>query len=187
MPGRGPPGEAAGMTTTNTLSPGLYTIDPDRSHIEFRTRHLFGLAPVRGTFRLRSGEIRIADPVQKSAVRAAVDASSFSTGNPARDSTVKAARMLDTGQYPVFSFASTQVADSGGRWVVSGALVVTGHEQPIELAIDQARADGHELSVVASTEIDRYAFGVSAMKGLAARRLSCQFEIVATRRNDDGN
>jgi len=41
--------------------------------------------------------------------------------------------------------------------------------------------------VLASADVDRYAFGVTALRGLAARRLSCRIEIVATRRNDDGH
>ena len=174
------------MTTTTsvpeTLSPGTYRIDEERCLITFRTRHLFGLGPVRGTFRLRSGEIRIAEQVQDSAVRATVDAESFHTGNPARDQTVRSARLLDTTGHPAFTFTSTEVTESGGRWVVRGRLVVRDAEHPVELAIEQARTDGPQLTIVASAGIDRYAFGVTAMKGLAARRLSCQVEIVATRR-----
>jgi polyisoprenoid-binding protein YceI len=177
------------MTTTTAvqLSPGTYRINEERCLITFRTRHLFGLGAVRGTFRLRSGEIRLAEQVQDSAVRATVDAESFHTGNPGRDRTVRAARLLDTAEYPTFTFASTEVAESGGRWTVRGWLVVRGNSSPVELVIEQARADGPELTIVASTGIDRYAFGVTAMKGLAARRLSCQLEIVAIRRNDDGH
>ena len=191
MPGLPAPGEAAVMTTTTaraeTLSPGTYRIDEESCLITFRTRHLFGLGPVRGTFRLRSGEIRLAEQAGHSAVRATVDADSFHTGNPGRDRTVRSARLLDTAGHPVFTFTSTQVAESGGRWVVRGRLVVRDAEHPVELSIEQARADGPRLTIVASTDIDRYVFGVTAMKGLAARRLSCQLEIVATRRDDDGH
>jgi len=189
MPAITDPGEAAGMTTTTsapeTLSPGTYRIDEERCLIRFRTRHLFGLGPVRGTFRLRSGEIRLAAQAQDSAVRAAVDAESFHTGNPGRDRTVRSALLLDTAEHPVFTFASTEVAESGGQWTVRGYLVVRGTEHPVELAIDQVTADGPQLTVHASAAIDRYAFGVTAMKGLAARRLSCQLEIVAMRREEE--
>jgi len=34
---------------------GRYDIDRERSTVTFRTRHLFGLAPVRGTFTLKAG------------------------------------------------------------------------------------------------------------------------------------
>jgi polyisoprenoid-binding protein YceI len=189
MPGAPAPGESAVMTTTTAvpgaLTPGTYRIDEERCLITFRTRHLFGLGGVRGTFRLHSGEIRLAGRIQDSAVRAAVDAGSFHTGNPGRDRTVRSARLLDTGQYPVLTFTSTQVAESGGHWTVRGYLVVRGAEYPVELAIEEARADGPRLTIVASAGIDRYAFGVTAMKGLAARRLSCRLEIVATRRDEE--
>ena len=190
MPGIPAAGEAAVMTTTSvpeTFSPGTYRIDEERCLITFRTRHLFGLGPVRGTFRLRSGEIRVAEQAQDSAVRATVDAESFHTGNPARDQTVRSARLLDTTGHPSFTFTSTEVTESGGRWVVRGRLVVRDAEHPVELAIEQARADGKQLTIVASAGIDRYAFGVTAMKGPAARRLTCQLEIVATRREREAD
>lgn len=177
------------MTTTTALpadiKPGTYRIDEERCLITFRTRHLFGLGPVRGTFQLRSGEIRLAEQVKDSAVRATVDAESFRTGNPGRDRTVRTPRLLDTAEYPTFTFASSEFAESGGQCTVRGWLVVRGNSSPVELAIEQARADGPRLTVLATADIDRYAFGVTAMKGLAARRLSCQLEIVATRRDEE--
>src|ERR1700759_5880679 len=107
MPRHPAPGEPAVMTTTTsvpeTLSPGTYRIDEERCLITFRTRHLFGLGPVRGTFRLRSGEIRVAEQLQDSAVRATVDAESFHTGNPARDGTVRSAPVLAPPPAPPFT------------------------------------------------------------------------------------
>ena len=51
--------------------------------VAFATRHLLGLAPVRGTFALRDGTVIVTDPVTGSAVQARVAASSFRSGNPA--------------------------------------------------------------------------------------------------------
>jgi len=184
MPATGPPGEAVGMDTPH---PGNYRIDPGRSQITFRTRHLFGLGAVRGAFRLNEGEIRVADPAETSAVRATVDAGSFHTGNPDRDRTVRSARLLDTERYPVFTFTSGRLAEADGRWILPGSLIVTGNEHPVDVAIERLATAGPEISVLASADVDRYAFGVTALRGLAARRLSCRIEIVATRRNDDGH
>jgi len=64
---------------------GIYQLDPAASTVTFATRHMFGLAPVKGTFRLVSGQITIADPVTSSTVSAVIDAASFATGNPQRD------------------------------------------------------------------------------------------------------
>ena len=47
---------------------GIYQLDPAASTVTFATRHMFGLAPVKGTFRLVSGQITIADPVTSSTI-----------------------------------------------------------------------------------------------------------------------
>src|SRR5215472_1396016 len=118
---------------------GSYRIDPSRSQITFRTRHLFGLGAVRGTFRLHAGEIRVADPAETSAVRATVDAGSFHTGNPDRDRAVRSARLLDTERYPLFTFTSGRLAEAGGRWILHGSLTVTGNEHPVDVRSSASR------------------------------------------------
>lgn len=171
----------------DTAKPGTYQIDAGRSVISFRTRHLFGLGAVRGTLSLNEGQIRVGEQAGSSAVRAAIDAASFHTGNPGRDRTVLSRRLLDAGRHPVMTFSSGQLTEAGGQWILHGSLTVAGHARPVELAIEEVRTDGAVLTAGASTDIDRYAFGVTAMKGLAARHLSCRVEIVAMRRDDDGH
>src|ERR1700743_1981812 len=58
-----------GLSAASTPQPGHYDIDPSRSTVTFRTRHLFGLAPVRGTITIRSGTVDI-EPVTGSGVHA---------------------------------------------------------------------------------------------------------------------
>src|SRR4051794_37249187 len=63
---------------------GHYRLDPDRSGITFRTRHLFGLAAVNGLMRLQSGTL-VLDPAAPQAwVTATVSADSLSTGEVRR-------------------------------------------------------------------------------------------------------
>jgi polyisoprenoid-binding protein YceI len=56
---------------------GRYGIDPAHSAVTFRTRHLFGLAPVRGSFAIRSGTVDVTEPVSASGIHAEVDAGWF--------------------------------------------------------------------------------------------------------------
>ena len=49
--------------TQVTPRPGRYEIDTSCSAVMFRTRHLFGLAPVRGSFAIRAGTIDVAEPL----------------------------------------------------------------------------------------------------------------------------
>jgi len=62
-------------------------------------------------------------------------------------------------------------SDSGDGWQGSRDYI-SPWAAPDPGGTDQARADGPQLTIVASAGIDRYAFGVTAMKGLAARRLA---------------
>jgi polyisoprenoid-binding protein YceI len=75
--------------------PGRYDIDTTCSAVTFRTRHLFGLAPVRGSFAIRTGTINVTEPLADSSIHAEIDPASFRTGNGQRDINVRSARLLD--------------------------------------------------------------------------------------------
>ena len=59
--------------TQVTPRPGRYEIDTSCSAVTFRTRHLFGLAPVRGSFAVRTGTADVAEPLADSNVSAQID------------------------------------------------------------------------------------------------------------------
>jgi polyisoprenoid-binding protein YceI len=162
-------------------APGTYRIDAARSAITFTTRHLFGLGGVRGRFGLRDGEIRVTDPLPESSARAVISAASFHTGNPSRDSAAKSARLLDTGAYPDITFISRRLKQADGRWVLHGLLSVRGKAHPVDLLLEEAQPAGPDLRLRASVHLDRYDFGITSYKGLAARRLGLRLDIVAHR------
>jgi polyisoprenoid-binding protein YceI len=158
---------------------GGYRIEPSESTISFATRHIFGLAPVRGTFALRDGHIEVADPVTGSTVRATVAAGSIDTGLSIRDTTVSSKQYLDAEKHPDITFVAREVASDGG-WVLRGTLTVRGRTEPLNVRIDEVRVLGTKLQLRASAEIDRYAWGVTAMKGMTSRRLRFTLALVAT-------
>jgi polyisoprenoid-binding protein YceI len=173
------------MTSTDTElietpAAGGYRIEPAESTISFATRHIFGLAPVRGTFALRSGHLDVANPVTGSTVRATVAAGSVDTGLSARDTAVSSKQYLDAERHPDLTFVATQVVRDGGGWVLRGTLTVRGRTEPLDVRIDEVRVLGTKLRLVASAEIDRYAWGVTAMKGMTGRRLRFTLALVAT-------
>ena len=161
--------------------PGTYRIDAARSAITFTTRHLFGLGPVRGRFELREGEIRVTDPVHESSARAKISAASFRTGNPSRDGAVRSPRLLDAGAHPDITFVSRRLEQARGRWVLHGLLSVRGKAHPVELLIEEAQPAGPDLRLRASVRLDRYDFGITKARGLAARHLGLRLDIVAHR------
>jgi polyisoprenoid-binding protein YceI len=175
-------------TATPTTAPavtipatGEYRIDPARTTVEFATRHLFGLAPVRGTFRLRGGHIRVAEPLGESAALATIDAASFHTGTPARDEQVTSATYLDAARHPDIVFASTGLRRDGDGWVLAGTLTVRGVTRPVPLLVRELSTVGSVLRVRATAGIDRHAFGITAGRGITGRRLTMSLDVFAAR------
>jgi hypothetical protein len=94
-------GAIAGTSETRVPPrPGRYEIDTSCSAVTFRTRHLFGLAPVRGSFAIRAGTVDVAEPLADSGVHVQIDPASFRTKNGQRDNAVRSERLLDTDRYP---------------------------------------------------------------------------------------
>jgi polyisoprenoid-binding protein YceI len=170
------------MTSTETVAvptAGAYRIEPAESTISFATRHLFGLAPVRGTFALREGVVHVATPVETSTAHATIAADSVDTGLAARDNTVRSGQYLDVARHPDITFTAHGVARDGG-WVLRGALTVRGRTEPLDVRIDEVRVVDDRLLLRASAEVDRYAWGVTAMRGMTGRRLRFTLSLSAT-------
>jgi polyisoprenoid-binding protein YceI len=157
---------------------GRYEIDAGRSTVTFRTRHLFGLAPVRGRLAIRGGTVDIAEPLAASAVYAEIDAASFRTRNPQRDASVRSARLLDAARYPVITFISDRVDDTE----LAGLLTVRGVTRPVSLSIERYAASPRSFTVRATTRIDRTEFGVTPYPGLAGRYLDMSLEVQCVRK-----
>jgi polyisoprenoid-binding protein YceI len=171
---------ASEMASAFEIPPaGAYQLDPDESAITFATRHLFGLGAVDGRFRLASGQIHVDSSLSSSWVRLAVSAASFATGNPGRDTAVRSARLLAAARYPDITFVSTALEADGRAWLLRGRLCVRGHEGPADACLRACRWDGSLLRVRATATVDRFAFGITGARGLAARRLDLWFEIAA--------
>lgn len=171
------------MTSTETIripAVGTYRIEPAESTISFATRHMFGLAPVRGTFALREGVVRVADPAETSTVVATVAAGSIDTGVGARDNTVRSKQYLDVERHPDITFVAHRVVRDEG-WVLRGSLTVCGRTEPLDVRVDEVRTADGRLHLRAGAEVDRYAWGITAMRGMTGRRLRFTLSLVATR------
>ena len=167
-------------TARQAPSAGRYAIDPSGSSVRFVTRHMFGLARVRGAFAVTSGTLAVTDPAEDSVVEAAVSAASFSTGNFIRDTHVRSRLFLDTRRHPLISFRSTAIRRNGDAWTMSGVLTVKGRTAPLDLTVTSVTTEGTTLVLRASGTVDRYAYGVTSMRGMAARNLSVEIIARAT-------
>jgi polyisoprenoid-binding protein YceI len=161
---------------------GHYEIDASQSAVTFTTRHLFGLAPVRGAFSIRSGTVDVAEPVAASAIHAEIGAASFRTGHAQRDTAVRSARLLHADAHPGIAFDGERIDGS----VITGGLTVRGVTRPVELtvtSVEPAEPDpAGSFTARARARVDRTEFGVTAMRGLAGRYLELSVEVRCVRK-----
>jgi polyisoprenoid-binding protein YceI len=157
--------------------PGRYEIDISCSAVTFRTRHLFGLAPVRGSFAIRAGTIEVDEPLARSSAFVQIDAASFRTGNGQRDDQVRSERLLDTDRYLVITFRSASM----DGLTLTGMLTVRNVTMPVTLSIEQTAARARWFNAGASMRIDRNDFGVTAYRGMAGRYLDMTVEVRCVR------
>jgi polyisoprenoid-binding protein YceI len=156
---------------------GRYEIDPGQSAVRFRTRHLFGLAPVRGRFAIRSGTVGVAEPLGGSVIRADIDVASFRTRNRLRDRAVRSSRFLDAARHPVVTFSAERFSGP----TIAGTLTVCGVTKPVTLATGEISVSPDAFTARATTRIDRTEFGVTASRGLAGRYLDLTIEVQCVR------
>jgi polyisoprenoid-binding protein YceI len=163
--------------------PGRYRISPAQSTVTIRTRHFFGLGAVRATLALRDGRIVVTDPPQASTVQARFAVPSFASGNETRDAAVLSPKLLDAEAFPSLSFTSTELVEEHGQWSLRGELEVRGVTRLVEARIGALAVVDAGLTLRASAQvsIDRYDFGITAYRGLAARKLTVGLAVIAHR------
>ncbi|MGW7270917.1 YceI family protein [Streptomyces sp. NPDC054864] len=159
---------------------GTYEIDTAASTVSFRTRTVFGLFPVRGSFGISRGRITVADAVEESSVDVTVGTDSFDSGLERRDRHVTSADYLDAAEHPEIGFRSRRVTRSASEAaVLQGELTVRGVTRPVAVSIGRVALNGRRLTVEGTATIDRYAFGVTTAKGMTGRRLKIQLSVEA--------
>lgn len=167
------------MTNIDVPQAGSYRVDPMQSTVTFRTRHLFGLAAVAGTTQITAGEIAVDPGAATASVAVTINAASFNTGNERRDTDTRGVKFLDVQRFPELSFRAGDLTRTGSGWDLAGQLTVRGESRPVTLAITSLRKVSTGFRANATTRIDRYAFGLTAAKGMAARFVDVDLNVLA--------
>jgi polyisoprenoid-binding protein YceI len=144
---------------------GSWKVDTAHSHIGFMVKHLM-VSRVRGRFTNFSGEIVTTPNPLESQVHVRIESASIDTANKQRDDHVRSSDFLDTEQFPLIVFDSTEIREQGGGFIVAGDLTIRGVTRAVELATSVpefgvSQRGGAKAGFEASTEINRFDFGVS--------------------------
>ena len=118
------------------------------------------------------------DDIRHSSVTAIIKANSIDTGNKRRDAHLKSADFFDAEKFPDIEFKSTKVQRGKDRdsLDVEGTLTIKDKSVPIALAVnemDRSRSPNGEEFIYysATTELDRFAFGINYGRGLIGRQV----------------
>ena len=148
-------------------APGIYTIDPVHTNIDFIARHLVA-SKVRGNFTDFSGVIIIGDSIENSSVEATVQAASITTHNEMRDNHLKSADFLELETYPTLTLKSTKITSKGGDdYELVADLTIKDVTKSVSFDLEYLGTNpGMQPGVTAAafeakTEIDRRDFNVN--------------------------
>ncbi len=161
---------------------GSYRVDPERTTISLATRHMFGTGKVTATFALREATLTVGEPATATTLHAVIDAASFASGNPTRDSHVRQPKFLHVTEFPDITVDARSAAQDGGTWVVPATITARGVAAPATITLDATDTTGAgAVTLRASVRVDRYAHGMTAAKGMAGRWMDLTITASATR------
>ena len=149
--------------------PGHYHLESGRGTIRASARAMFGLFTVKGTFRIRDGEVCIAEDPAACTARATIDASSYDSGNARRDRDVSSPALLDAGRFPDITFTGTGARAEHDSWVMDGSVSAHGATDTIQVRVSEARAEGDGAYFLAGQRQERNGPSRTAFTAAAAR------------------
>lgn len=167
----------------------VWRLDTAHTSVEFSVKTFFFFT-VRGRLAVREGHIVLdEDRIGESSVEATFKSGSVDTGNKRRDAYFRSASFFDSNLHPEIEFRSSSVAPGKDRdtFLVDGSLKIKGHTRTVQFNVDQfdrsRSPNGEEvIYYLATTEIDRSAFGIHGGRRLIGRSVKAWVNVQANRR-----
>ena len=166
----------------------VWSFDPSHTTVEFSIKNLLffnvkgRLAALEGTIVLDEADIT------RSSIVATLSADSIATGVERRDAHLRSRSFLDASNYPNVLFQSTSVGPGNDRDMlrVKGSLTIRGKSGTVELdvsEVDRSRSPSGEevIYYCATTELDRFDFGINYGRGVIGRVLKVTINVQASR------
>lgn len=151
-----------------SIPAGKYSLDPAHSKVGFEIPHLV-IATVDGRFDTFSGELTIADKLDKSQAEIKIDAASIDTANKDRNEHLKSPDFFDVAKFPELTFKSKKVSGTPEKLKITGDLTIKGVTKEVVLegkylgSVKDAYGND-KIAFSASTQINRKDFGLTWSK-----------------------
>ena len=144
---------------------GSWNLDPSATTVELHSKAMWGLANVKGTFKVASGTGTVGADGQVSG-QLVIDAKSIDTHNRRRDEHLRSGDFFEVEKYPTITYAVTGASMLGADQVaVSGTLEVHGVTRPLDVVAAVAEVTPTRAVLTADAAgIDRREWGLTWAK-----------------------
>jgi polyisoprenoid-binding protein YceI len=139
---------------------GAWTLDGAKSSVGLRTKSVWGLVKVNGTFGQVTGAAVISAAGEATGT-ITVAAASIDTGVKKRDDHLRSADFFDAAKYPDITFSATSVTLSGENATVAGTLTVRDQTRPVTVSGAVSANGTGEISLDAEIPVNRGQYGMS--------------------------
>jgi polyisoprenoid-binding protein YceI len=139
---------------------GRWLLDPQRSSVEFRVGHFWGLVTVKGRFDHYHGQL---DLTARPAIELTIDAATVQTGNRKRDRHLRSADFFDAPNHPQVRFVADTVSQHADTLRVGGRLSAAGRSISIEVDAYVRRVEG-ELEIEAAATAPHRELGMTSAR-----------------------
>jgi polyisoprenoid-binding protein YceI len=156
---------------------GNWTLDPTRSTATLRARHMWGLAPVNGRFRVLTGDGTLS-PSGEITGRIALATGSLDTKNAMRDAHLRGADFLLAEKYPEITFGLDTLVPAELGVTISGTLTVRDTSRHISFPATVVLSGDGEAAFDAKVEVDRSEFGIT-VNHLGMVKMKCSVTLHA--------
>lgn len=160
---------------------GNWTLDPSRSTVGLRSKSMWGMAPVKGSFRQVSGRGTVSAAGEVSG-RIEITAASVDTGNAKRDKHLRSTDFFLSDKYPVITFDLDRLSVTGDGVTAAGTLTVRERSQRLTFPATASVAGDGEVVLDATIEVNRTDFGLTWNQlGMASTQNTITIHAVFTR------
>jgi polyisoprenoid-binding protein YceI len=139
---------------------GSWVLDASKSRVELKTRHTWGILPLKGVFREVSG-MGTVSPAGEVSGTLSVAAASIDTKNKRRDKDLRSQRLFDVARYPEITFTVGRIAPGTDRVTAEGSLTVRDRTRPLGFPVRVSVPGEDEVVLDGEAKINRTEFGLT--------------------------
>jgi polyisoprenoid-binding protein YceI len=139
---------------------GTWTLDPARSTVALKSKSMWGMVSVNGTFTDVTGA-GVISPTGEVTGQITVATASLDTKNARRDKHLRSKDFFLADEHPSITFDVAKLTPAADGVTVEGTLTVRGSTNPVTFTASPAPVADGAVALDATVEVDRSHYGLT--------------------------